>query len=168
MVLENTRLQAILPLASKASNLTMTLECHGGFTHRFASHRLAGPVGGSFFGWAKWIWEMDEAGIQSRVIGAATTIECDGGAICHIHPDDMKVLLLARKTRWPALMRAQTACEYCGVSLSTWKTYNAHSKIPAPYTLEGCVVWKKTELDLWIEWDFPGRTVFESRLKAQK
>lgn len=111
---------------------------------------------------------MDEAGIDSGVVEVATIIEHDGATMCRIHPKDMQALnaLISRGTNWPALMRAKTACAYCDVCPSTWKNYNTHSKIPAPYTLEGCVVWKKTDLDLWIEWGFPGRTVFENRLKA--
>ncbi len=94
-----------------------------------------------------------------------------------LHPDDLRRLsamissavkakspehtsepktLQPRPPRWPALMRAQTACAYCDVSPSTWKNYNNRRVIPAPHTIEGCVVWKKTELDLWMAWGFPG------------
>ena len=112
---------------------------------------------------------MDEAGIDSGMI-EATIIKHDGAPLSHIHPKDMQSLheLISRATKWPAIMRARTACAYCNVSLSAWKNYDSNSKIPASYTFEGCVVWKKMELDLWIEWGFPGREVFKNRLKAQK
>lgn len=120
--------------------------------------------------WLKWIREMEKEDVGCGVSGAATTIDNDGASMNRIHPKDMQALnaLISRGTMWPALMRAETARRYCDVSSSAWKNYNAQSKIPAPYRLEGCVVWKKTELDLWIEWGFPGRTVFENRLKAKK
>jgi predicted DNA-binding transcriptional regulator AlpA len=68
----------------------------------------------------------------------------------------------------PLLLPAQEAAALCAVGEASWWRYQSAAKVPAPVKLGGRTLWRRADLELWIELGCPNRAVFEAELKARK
>lgn len=55
----------------------------------------------------------------------------------------------------PLLLQAKDAAALCGIGLRTWHTYRASGKLPPSYRIAGRRIWKRRDIERWIEWNFP-------------
>jgi predicted DNA-binding transcriptional regulator AlpA len=66
----------------------------------------------------------------------------------------------------PILVDTRQAVALCGSSLATWHRLRAAGKIgPEPVRLGGRVLWRRTELEAWIEAGCPPRKEWQARRK---
>jgi predicted DNA-binding transcriptional regulator AlpA len=74
-----------------------------------------------------------------------------------------------RSSEIPRLMvRAKEACEFISVSQSTWDRLASCGKVPKPITLSrGCVLWRVSDIELWIGMKCPDQKEFEARISSQ-
>jgi prophage regulatory protein len=63
----------------------------------------------------------------------------------------------------PLLVTARTAAEMCGISLRTWRTWDAAGRIPRPVRIGRSTRWGVDELRAWIGAGCPRRSEWESR-----
>ncbi len=65
----------------------------------------------------------------------------------------------------PRLMvAAEDAAWAISVSKSTWDRFASGGRIPKPVRLSsGCVRWRVSDLDLWVEMECPDQKEFEAR-----
>ena len=67
------------------------------------------------------------------------------------------------------LLSADDARAYCGgLAKSTWCDFDQRGVIPAPVRIGGRVLWRRADLDAWVERSCPGRARFEESMAAQK
>lgn len=52
------------------------------------------------------------------------------------------------------------AAALCGISAAAWDRLNAAGKVPRPIKLGARVVWKRSDLQTWVELDCPDRETF--------
>ena len=55
----------------------------------------------------------------------------------------------------PLLLSAKQAATLCGFGLRTWHTYRASGKLPPSFKIAGRRIWKRQDIERWINWDFP-------------
>ena len=55
----------------------------------------------------------------------------------------------------PLLLSAKQATRLCGIGLRTWHTYRSSGKLPPSHKIAGRRIWKRRDVERWIEWDFP-------------
>lgn len=67
----------------------------------------------------------------------------------------------------PLLLQAKEAAGLCGIGLRTWHTYRASGKLPPSYRIAGRRIWKRRDIERWIEWDFPCLDNFIELLKSE-
>lgn len=83
-------------------------------------------------------------------------------------PDDRTLI----RNLVPRLLRAQQAAEYAGVSPSKFRELVADGRMPAPFPIDGCVVWDRFDLDASIDLlkNAPAANVnfFDAKLGAGK
>jgi predicted DNA-binding transcriptional regulator AlpA len=58
------------------------------------------------------------------------------------------------------LLSAVEAGWLCGVSEASWWRYHSAAKVPAPLKLGGRTLWRRADLELWIELGCPARAAF--------
>jgi predicted DNA-binding transcriptional regulator AlpA len=75
---------------------------------------------------------------------------------------------LGRSGAEPLLVRAPEASRLCGVSEATWHRLRAADRTPAPLRLGSSVLWRVSDLKLFVEWGCPSRKEFEARLQAER
>ncbi len=63
----------------------------------------------------------------------------------------------------PILVAAKTAAGLCGVSRSTWLSWDAAGLCPRSTLIIGRRLWCVEDLKLWSRWGCPGREAFEAR-----
>jgi predicted DNA-binding transcriptional regulator AlpA len=68
----------------------------------------------------------------------------------------------------PLMVRATAAARLCGVSEATWHRLRAAHQTPAPLRLGGSILWRVSDLKLFVEWGCPNRKEFEARLQAER
>lgn len=66
----------------------------------------------------------------------------------------------------PLLLPAQEAAALCAVGEASWWRYQSAAKIPAPVKLGGRTLWRRADLELWIELGCPDRAIFDVERKA--
>ena len=67
----------------------------------------------------------------------------------------------------PLLVSTDQAAAACGVSAASWYRLKAAGKTPAPVRLGGKVLYRISDLELWVSLGCPGRKDFEARLAAR-
>jgi predicted DNA-binding transcriptional regulator AlpA len=65
------------------------------------------------------------------------------------------------------LVAAPEAAQLCGVSEATWWRHHSAGRVPAPVKLGGRTLWRRQQLELWIELGCPDRATFEVEAKAR-
>lgn len=65
-----------------------------------------------------------------------------------------------------AALKADEAGRYCGFSARTLRRLNDAGECPAPLRRGRLIVWRVSDLDLWLELGMPDRATFE-RAKEQ-
>jgi predicted DNA-binding transcriptional regulator AlpA len=80
---------------------------------------------------------------------------------------DTPALESAEPTLAPLLVDTDQAAAMCAVSPATWYRLKAGGKTPAPIRLGGRVLYRLTDLVLWVSLGCPGRKEFEARLAAR-
>jgi hypothetical protein len=73
-----------------------------------------------------------------------------------------------RQSILPAGLRGPEAAHYCGLSLASWKRATSAGRTPAPIRLNGCVLWHRETLDLWLRLGAPPRDEFEAMIATEK
>lgn len=73
-----------------------------------------------------------------------------------------------RAVETPGLLRAKIAAAYCGHSLRHWQRKDAERAIPAAIPVNGLKLWRKTDLDRWIDLGCPDRELFQSHQNMRK
>ena len=68
----------------------------------------------------------------------------------------------------PALLRRIDAAAYCHRSTATWDRLVSAGKTPAPVKLGGAVLFRRTDLDKWVELGCPDRLAFEASVNASR
>ncbi|MBN2844007.1 MAG: helix-turn-helix domain-containing protein [Sedimentisphaerales bacterium] len=61
----------------------------------------------------------------------------------------------------PLMVGADEAAKLSGVSVRTWHNLRSQGKTPAEVRLAGRVLWRRSDLELWIEAGCPKREKFE-------
>ena len=79
--------------------------------------------------------------------------------------DDRPAVTAGPSSELPLLLRAANASRLGGVSLSTWWRLHAAKACPAPVRVGGATMWRRADLELWVELGCPSRREFESRRK---
>ena len=64
----------------------------------------------------------------------------------------------------PLLVDTDRAAALCGVSPASWYRLKAAGKTPAPVRLGGKVLYRISDLELWVSFGCPGRREFEAGL----
>lgn len=59
-----------------------------------------------------------------------------------------------------ALLRADECAAMCSISRKTWDRMKSSGFIPPSHKLRNARVWKRSDIDLWIEYDFPNLDKF--------
>ena len=65
------------------------------------------------------------------------------------------------------LLSADDSATLCGVSEASWWRYHSAGKVPAPVKLGGRTLWRRPDLELWIDLGCPDRAVFDVEQKAR-
>ena len=60
-------------------------------------------------------------------------------------------------TEAPLLLNAAQAAELCGVSRSLWWSLHSAGRVPKPYRLNRRTLWRRSELERWIQAGLPSR-----------
>ena len=68
----------------------------------------------------------------------------------------------------PALLRRTEAAAYCGRSTATWDRLVSAGKTPAVVKLGGAVLFRRSDLDKWVECGCPSRETFEAPMAAER
>lgn len=55
------------------------------------------------------------------------------------------------------LLTAREACQLCGTSLRTWRSWDSAGKVPQPVRIGRMLYWRRFELLAWIEAGCPRR-----------
>ena len=63
----------------------------------------------------------------------------------------------------PLLVTARTAAAMCGISLRTWRTWDAAGRIPQPIRIGRVTRWRVDELRAWVAGGCPRRKEWDSR-----
>ena len=64
----------------------------------------------------------------------------------------------------PLAVRRREAARLSGVSVSTWRRWDAAGVTPPPVTVGKLALWPMRSLRLWVRWGCPSRAEFEQRL----
>lgn len=72
------------------------------------------------------------------------------------------------ETLSPALLRRIEAATYCGRSTATWDRLVSAGKTPAPIKMGGAVLFRRSDLDKWVEFACPDREAFEALIAAER
>ena len=68
----------------------------------------------------------------------------------------------------PILIRAKDAAALCGVSPRTWQSLRAEGRVPRAYKLNGCVLWRLSDLRKWVDLGMPNLDKFSQLMEAKK
>ena len=60
------------------------------------------------------------------------------------------------------MLSAKDAAKYIGIGRTLWYALKSEGKLPAPTQLGKRVLWRRCELQAWVEADCPDRLVWES------
>jgi predicted DNA-binding transcriptional regulator AlpA len=63
----------------------------------------------------------------------------------------------------PLLVRASLAARLCGLSEATWHRLRSAGQIPEPLKVGGAVLWRTSDLQLWVAWGCPAGREFAAR-----
>ena len=63
----------------------------------------------------------------------------------------------------PLLLRRAAAAALVGVSRSTWDRLSAAARNPGPLKLGGRVLWRRSDVELWVALGLPDRKTFAAR-----
>ena len=66
------------------------------------------------------------------------------------------------------LLRAAEAARLCAVSKVSWHRWDSAGKIPQGHRLGGAKVWRRAELEAWIEAGLPNRERWQALQAATK
>lgn len=66
----------------------------------------------------------------------------------------------------PVLVDAKTAAAACGVSRSTWLSWDSAGLNPQPVRIVGRVLWAVDDLRRWAAAGCPGREAFQQRTQG--
>jgi len=58
-------------------------------------------------------------------------------------------------TPQPLLLRAKALATLLGVSERTIHSWRASGRLPPANKIAGTVVWRRSDIDAWIAWNFP-------------
>jgi predicted DNA-binding transcriptional regulator AlpA len=64
--------------------------------------------------------------------------------------------------RTPLLLRAADAASRCGISVRTWRTWDAAGKVPAAVRIGRATFWRASELHAWVAAGCPNRITWQS------
>ena len=64
--------------------------------------------------------------------------------------------------RTPFLLRAADAAARCGISVRTWRTWDATGKVPMPVRIGRVPFWRVEELQTWVAAGCPDRITWQS------
>jgi predicted DNA-binding transcriptional regulator AlpA len=81
------------------------------------------------------------------------------------HPQTAEVLLATcppGKGPDPLLLTAKQASAVCGRSLRSWRSWDSAGRIPRPVRLGRATMWRRRELEDWIEAGCPSRVNWEA------
>ena len=104
-----------------------------------------------------------------------SSIGASGGQLREQHPavdresylDSAQVLAVSPQemtSKQPFLLAtARTAAAMCGISLRTWRTWDAAGRIPQPVRIGRSTRWRVDELRAWVEAGCPRRAEWEAR-----
>jgi prophage regulatory protein len=59
------------------------------------------------------------------------------------------------------LISARDAAAMCSVAVSTWYSWLSSGRVPAPLRLGGRVLWRRGELEAWVDAGCPPRCKWE-------
>ena len=59
------------------------------------------------------------------------------------------------------LLTATDAAKLCRLSKRSWFRLSSAGKVPAPVRIGGSVRWRRSDIELWLEWNCPDRKTFE-------
>jgi predicted DNA-binding transcriptional regulator AlpA len=62
----------------------------------------------------------------------------------------------------PLLLRAADAAARCGISLRTWRMWDAGGKVPAAVRIGRATFWRPSELHAWVAAGCPDRSTGQS------
>jgi len=68
----------------------------------------------------------------------------------------------------PLLLRAEECALLCGVSRRTWERLKAGGQIPPSFKLGNARVWRRSDIDLWVQWGMPNLEQFAAKLNPEK
>jgi predicted DNA-binding transcriptional regulator AlpA len=68
----------------------------------------------------------------------------------------------------PLLIGAKEAGQLCNRSPASWWRDHASGRVPAPVKLGGKTLWRRAELERWIEAGCPSRRAWEALEKSRK
>lgn len=66
----------------------------------------------------------------------------------------------------PLAVRRREAARLSGVSVSTWRRWDAAGATPPSVTVGKLTLWPMRSLRLWVRWGCPSRAEFERRLQT--
>ena len=64
--------------------------------------------------------------------------------------------------RTPLLLCAADAAALCGISLRTWRMWDAGGKVPAAVRIGRATFWRASELQAWVAAGCPNRSTWQS------
>lgn len=82
--------------------------------------------------------------------------------------DEGKPLRRLPDTLSPALLRRTEAAAYCGRSTATWDRLVSAGNTPAPIKMGGAVLFRRSDLNKWIDLGCPDRQDFEASIEARR
>lgn len=65
------------------------------------------------------------------------------------------------------LLTARQACQLCGASLRTWRSWDSAGKVPRPVRIGRMVYWRRDELLDWVAAGCPRRREWDARNVAE-
>ena len=85
-----------------------------------------------------------------------------------IKPPDVEPLISrpAKRRLRPLAVRRREAARLMGVSVSTWRRWDAAGATPPSVTVGKLTLWPMRSLRLWVRWGCPSRAEFELRLQT--
>lgn len=65
------------------------------------------------------------------------------------------------------LLTARQACQLCGASLRTWRSWDSAGKVPRPVRIGRMVYWRRDELLDWVAAGCPRRREWDARNRPE-
>jgi len=86
---------------------------------------------------------------------------------CVVEPPNQRRSERRHRLR-PLLVRSREAARLAGVSVSTWRRWNAEAATPPSVIVGKVKMWAMRSLRLWVRWGCPPRNEFASRMSAME